>query len=226
MSEPKKTASTRQFGPDRPEHETVYCRIRDMVLFGELKPGEAVTIHGMTAATGTGMMPVREAIRRLTAEGALESHGNRRVSIPRITPEKLDEIYFVRLYLEPYLAEIATEKLDEDTISALEWIDDQSGLAIQQGDVKAYLRNNFDFHHALYSAAGADVLLKIVVSLWLQVGPALRVVCGRFGTSNLPDMHEEAIRALRRRDAKAVAAAIKADISQGMDMIRQTLTDH
>jgi DNA-binding GntR family transcriptional regulator len=71
--------------------------------------------------------------------------------------------------------------------------------------------------------AGTPILRKIVTSLWLQFGPSLRVVSGRFGTSNLPDMHSETIEALHRRDAAAAARAIEQDIQQGLDLMTQAL---
>ena len=54
-------------------------RVRDLVLFGDLVPGQPVTIDGLREILGSGITPVREAIRRLSAEGALETGGNRRV---------------------------------------------------------------------------------------------------------------------------------------------------
>ena len=65
-----------------PSHEVTYARLRDMILFGKLEPGAAVTIQGLVADLEAGMTPVREAIRRLCAEGALEAQGNRRVCVP------------------------------------------------------------------------------------------------------------------------------------------------
>mgnify|MGYP006194542369 CR=1 FL=1 len=64
-----------------PTHELTYARLRDMILFGRLEPGQAVTIQGLVRDLDAGMTPVREAIRRLTAEGALLPQGNRRVTV-------------------------------------------------------------------------------------------------------------------------------------------------
>ena len=75
-----------------PTHEVTYLRLRDMVLFGVLAPGQPVTIQGLIRDLEAGMTPVREAIRRLTAEGALVLHDNRRVSVPRMTPALLDQL--------------------------------------------------------------------------------------------------------------------------------------
>ena len=83
-------------GAGLPTHELVYRQLRDMVLFGDLVPGQAVTIQGLTQYLSAGMTPVREALRRLIAEGALEAQGNRRISVPRLTRANVDELIFAR----------------------------------------------------------------------------------------------------------------------------------
>lgn len=202
-----------------PSHEVTYCRLRDMILFGQLAPGQAVTIQGLTATLGAGMTPVREAIRRLTAEGALDLQDNRRVSVPVLTEGQMDELAFARLTLEPRLAELACPRMTGTDIAALEQIDAEVNAAIRTGDVARYLHGNYRFHFAIYDRAGAPILLAIVQSLWLRFGPSLRVVCGRQGTSNLPDRHEEALAAMRAGDAPALADAIAEDIRQGISQV-------
>ncbi|WP_413867630.1 GntR family transcriptional regulator [Albidovulum sp.] len=206
-----------------PSHEVTYCRLRNMILFGQLAPGQPVTIQGLTAMLGAGMTPVREAIRKLTAEGALELRGNRRVSVPQLTDSQLDELAFVRLTIEPRLAHMAAERLSGKDIAELAKIDGDIDQAIVAGDVQRYLMNNYRFHVTLYELAEAPILLSIVHSLWLRFGPSLRVVCGRYGTSNLPDRHGEALAAMRSGDAAAVAEAVKEDITQGIDQVRLSL---
>lgn len=203
-----------------PDHERIYRRLRDMILFGDLAPGQAVTIQGMQEATAAGMTPVREALRRLVAEGALATGENRRISVPRITTSELDQIAFARLTVEPKLAALAAPDIDAETVRALEDWDRMVDDAIRRDDVKGYLRGNVNFHFRLYARAEAEILTRIAMSLWLRIGPALRVVCGRFGASGLPDRHRETLAALGDRDAEAAAAAIAADIRQGVDLIR------
>ncbi len=206
-----------------PAHELVYRRLRDMILFGELEPGQSVTIQGLVSQLDAGMTPVREAIRRLISEHALVFQGNRRVSVPVLKAEEIDELAFARLALEPQLALWAAEKIKPEKIDELHQIDQKLNAAIDRGDVNAYLRQNYCFHTALYDVSGAEILATLVDTLLLRLGPSLRVVCGRFGTSNLPDMHEEALNALRSGNPDAVSEAIKSDISQGLSQIRESL---
>ncbi len=207
----------------RPEHQAIYLQIRNMILFGSLVPGQAVTIQGLVDRVGAGMTPVREAIRRLTAEGALESGHNRRIRVPEITRDRLDQISFARLAIEPRLAGLAANRITDAGLNDLEGMDADVDSAIEKGDVEGYLEANYRFHFLLYDHADAEILTKIATSLWLQVGPSLRIVCGRFGTANLPDKHSETLAALREGNADRAASAIADDIRQGLGQVRLTL---
>ncbi|MDH5797993.1 MAG: FCD domain-containing protein, partial [Paracoccaceae bacterium] len=118
---------------------------------------------------------------------------------------------------------LATKNLTPELIEELETIDAALNRAITLGDIKGYLASNHQFHLRLYEAADAGILLSIAHMLLLRVGPSLRVVCGRFGTFQLPDLHEEALAAMRRSDAQGVADAVQKDLIQGIDQIRQSI---
>ncbi|ODA66750.1 HTH-type transcriptional regulator McbR [Methyloligella halotolerans] len=207
----------------QPAHLRVYKLIRDMILYGELAPGEAVTIQGLTNVLGAGMTPVREAIRRLTSEGALEFMGNRRVCVPVLTEAKLDEFAFARLAIEPQLARWGAEKIGVSKVYELDMIDRALNSAIAYGNVREYLIHNYRFHMTIYQAAGKPELLNMVERLWLKTGPSLRMMFGRFGTLNLIDMHQQAMAALRDNRPDKVEEAMREDILQGIDTIRSGL---
>jgi DNA-binding GntR family transcriptional regulator len=204
-----------------PAHERVYRLLRDKILFGDLAPGQAVTIQGLVEEFGLSMTPVREAIRRLTAEGALIFQGNRRVSVPQIEERRFAELAYARLAFEPKLAEMAAARVNPSDISRLRSIDDDLNRAMETGDVKAYMTENHRFHFALYELSGSSILLPVAETLWLRYGPLYRIISGKYGTSNLKDQHDEAILALQAGDAAAAAHAIREDISQGFGIVRQ-----
>jgi DNA-binding GntR family transcriptional regulator len=208
-----------------PSHEVTYTRLRDMILFGHLAPGAPVTIQGLISDLGAGMTPVREAIRRLTAEGALLPQGNRRVAVPELSAELLDQVAFARLAIEPRLAALAAPRLTSAAIDRLVAIDAAVSRAIDAGKLPDYLAANHTFHFAIYEAASAPVLLDLARSLWLRAGPSLRAVIDRYGRETAPDLHREAIAAMRAGDAAALADAIKRDIQQGVDHVRQALRE-
>ncbi|NNE53788.1 MAG: GntR family transcriptional regulator [Sulfitobacter sp.] len=208
-----------------PAHQVVYERLRAMILFGNLAPGQAVTIQGLTAELEAGMTPVREALRRLIAEGALTHQGNRRVTVPELTLEGVDELGFMRKTLEPELTRRAAKRLTECLFSALKSCDEDLNSAIARGDVGGYLTHNYRFHSLIYAGADAPIMAATVDRLWLRFGPSLRVVCGRFGTSNLPDKHRDLLKALEHGDVAAAAQAMAEDVEQGMRQVRSALDE-
>ena len=207
-----------------PEHQRAYQALREMVLYGELAPGEPVTIQGLADRAGLGMTPVREAIRRLTSQGALVFKDNRRVEVPELTLSQYGELAFARRAVEPELARRAIENMEDFDIDLLAAEDAAVDAAIENGDVRGYLQHNHLFHARLYAHSGAEVLIAISEMLWLRSGPPLRVMLGRHGTANLPDMHREALAAMRARDPEAVAAAILGDIDQGIAQVNRSLS--
>jgi DNA-binding GntR family transcriptional regulator len=208
-----------------PVHERVYRRVRDAIAAGRFAPGVALTIRGIAEELGVSPMPAREAIRRLVAERALEMHENRRVSVPRMTRARFDELVTARTLLEPEAAVRALPHCDRALVEEIRAIDNRIDTALAEGDGEAYLVGNREFHFRIYSLADAQVLLPLIESLWLQSGPFMRVVYGRIGTSYVVDQHKEAIAAIERGDAEGLREAIRADILDGMSIIGRVVLD-
>ena len=206
-----------------PVHEQVYQDLRSRILFGETAPGQAVTIQGLAEALGAGMTPVREAIRRLISDGALLFQGNRRVIVPTLDIAALEQLVFIRKSIESELARRAARHVGQEFVDRLSEIDAALDAAISQGDVPGYLRLNYQFHMALYAQAKAPIMAEQADRLWLRFGPSLRVVCGRFGTQNLPDRHKDLLSALAAGDEEGAAIAVSQDVTQGMEQIAAVL---
>ncbi|MEX0338657.1 MAG: GntR family transcriptional regulator [Arenibacterium sp.] len=221
----KQAVTTQDRIGTRPTHELVYQNLRERILFGEMAPGQPVTIQGLVASLGAGMTPVREAIRRLISEGALVFLGNRRIIVPDLTAEQLEELIFLRKSIECELSRRASQIIKPMDLNRLERFDADLDAAILAGDVHGYLVMNYRFHEAIYACAAAPILQEAATRLWLRFGPSLRVVCGRFGTQNLPDRHKELLEAFRARDAGLAQTAMAQDIEQGMEQITAYLSE-
>ncbi|MDU9004227.1 GntR family transcriptional regulator [Sedimentitalea todarodis] len=226
MARVNKAAERTTSGPvQTPAHEVVYQQLREQILFGEMAPGQAVTIQGLTTSLGAGMTPVREAIRRLISDGALVFQGNRRVSVPILNSEDAEQIIYLRKTIEKELARRAALRVKDTDIDRLTEIDNALDHAIAIGDVSGYLQGNYQFHTTLYAHANAPVLAEIADRLWLRFGPSLRVVCGRLGTQSLPDRHKEILTALREGHADVAAHALVQDVEQGMELVAAVLAE-
>src|ERR1700757_3411756 len=78
-------------------HERAYRRICDLILDGEIAPGQVVTIANLADAFGVSTMPVREALKRLMTAGALSLVTGRSIGVPRLSLDRLADLRRVRL---------------------------------------------------------------------------------------------------------------------------------
>lgn len=207
----------------QPIHERVYDALCEAILSGEFVPGVSVTLRGIAEKLGVSPTPVREAIRRLAAEGALEVMGNRRVCVAGMSKTRLNELYQARLALEPELALIAMPQITKKDIKYLQQLDNELNQSLKSGDVAMYIARNRQFHFGIYERASSPVLCPLVRSLWLQFAPFTRIVFGRVGTEVIQDYHADALTALRQKDAVLFKQAIELDIREGMDLLAEHL---
>jgi DNA-binding GntR family transcriptional regulator len=205
--------------PFRSLHDDIYTALRRSLMAGDLVPGQAVSIRTLADQFGTSIIPVRDALKRLVAERGLTVLPNRTVVVSKMTRQRFQEILNVRLTVETMLARQAAELMAPAAIAALEGVNEIMQRAVGADDVKRYLLANQKFHFDLYSAAQSTVMLPIVESLWMQVGPFLNGVFTVSGTRNARDNHAEILKALRRRDSLAVGVAVGRDLGDAADVV-------
>jgi DNA-binding GntR family transcriptional regulator len=193
----------------------VYRSLRKSIMTGRFEPGLAITIQGLAESLDVSAMPVREAIHRLIADGALELLDNRRVRVPDIDPKKFDEIIAARIALETVAAERAMHFVDYICMAQLEAIDLSIDDAYNAGDIELGIERNFAFHRRLYELNSGSVLVPLIESVWLRLGPFMREATENLDESYRVDRHEEALEAIRNKDSAALRDAITADIQEG-----------
>ncbi|HLY54719.1 MAG TPA: GntR family transcriptional regulator [Stellaceae bacterium] len=200
-------------------HNSVYDELRWRMITGRIVPGIGLSTRGLAQELGVSQMPVREALSRLAAEGAIEIRSKRRITVPAMTPERFDDLLRCRLLLEPEAARDALDAIDRARLKRLKEIDARIDAALKSGDPSAYMEGNYSFHFELYRARHRPTLHRLIETLWLQFGPFMRVVYGRFGTAGLVDQHAEAIKSIEAGDREALGRAIHLDIEDGMGLI-------
>ncbi len=201
-------------------NQWVYQLLRTNLLCGKIAPGIPLTIRGLAEVLGVSPMPVREALHRLACEGAVEAKNNRRVIVPMMTAEKFSELCELRILLEAHAAEKALPFIREQDIANLERIDTLVDQAVEQGDVESASLHNQDFHRSLYSANPYQIVVPLIESLWLQLGPFSRIAISKLEKIYIVDRHAEAIEALKQRNSFGLRRAIEADIRDGIASIK------
>lgn len=197
----------------------VYEQLRRALMWGEFEPGGVITIQALSDQFGTSHMPVREALRRLTAENGLEMGRSGSVRVPAISRARLNDLCGVRKALEGLASECAASCISNEQIDQSLDIAREHERLGRAGEVYAMLRKNQEFHFSIYEHAGSAVLPQLIEVLWLRFGPYMRLLSDlvkrQMQEGRLPDYsthHYSIIEALRQRDGAAARAFMEKDI--------------
>src|SRR4051812_32330299 len=114
--------------------ERIYLELRDLLMSGKLLPNEKLSLRSVAEALGVSMMPVREAVARLVAEGALNVLPNRAVSVPLMTQSKLIELMNIRIEIEGYAAEQSALHRTRKDLDIIRRLDDQFREAVREAE--------------------------------------------------------------------------------------------
>jgi len=200
-------------------HERLYRALRTQIMHGELPPGQALTLRGLAAQFGVSMTPAREAVRRLVAEGALTLSASGRVSTPELSNERIEELAAMRALIEPELASRALPRAHFALIERMKTIQASISEAVAKEDAVAYIRTNLEFHRALYLRAQAPAMLAMAETVWLQLGPTMRLLYGKLRRTDAPHHHRIILSALAAGDEPGLRVATRADVIQGLKLL-------
>jgi DNA-binding GntR family transcriptional regulator len=171
-------------------------------------------------------MPVREALRQLAAEGALEFLPNKSVRVPLMTKEKFLELLAIRLQVECLALEHATQRITKDQLQELARHHETFSKEVKRKspDPTIAIEANMRFHFTAYRAAEMPTLMNMIEGLWLQVGPVLNLDM-RSGSKRLTDAesarnhHQKILEAMMKKNIKAAKNALIADLTSAANFI-------
>lgn len=214
--------------PRMTAQQYAYARLRHSLMIGAIAPGRAITIRGLAEALGVSPTPIRESLGRLSSDGAITVLENRRIMVPVMHSRRFEELVALRCAIECHAAERALPYVSDALIDELDRFDKRMNEAVANRDHELLVTLNQRFHAGIYSANPEQMVMPMVESVWLQLGPFQRVAA-EYVTDYYPvDRHQEILAALRKRDPIALAMAVEADIRDGVgrlgrEAIRQIL---
>ncbi len=193
--------------------DATYHRLRQWLSLGRVVPGERLKIKSLAQSLAVGEMPVRAALQRLAAEGALKNVPNVGVTVPKLTRQEFDDILSNRLLLEGEAAERGARQLGVAGRLDAERLSREMAKAISDNKLTDYLDANEAFHLLLYRAAGSPLLLELIDTVWLRIGPlSTRLDEDAHVWASMNDAHEDIVAALQRQDFTAVRRGIEKDL--------------
>lgn len=206
------------------QQDAIYLKLRHWITVGHFLPGERLKIRTVARQIHAGEMPVRAALQRLAAEGALINIPNAGVAIPRLSLPELDDLLQMRLLLEGEAAEKGSIRLSPSQTQSLLELCHQMEQSLNQKNATDYLAANEDFHVILYKAAGSPLLFQLIDTLWLKAGPISNQL---FDTDAaypvLNQAHQEIVLALKNKDSQGVRRAVEKDIFVASQLLRSQM---
>ncbi len=153
---------------DRPPTISNYVldTIRGYILEGRYPPGSKLDQRQLAAELGVSLIPVRESLRQLEAEGFIRILPHRGAFLADLSVVELEEIYLIRENLEDLVTRLAVPNLSTETLYELGGLIGEMEQATEVGDSHKLFVLNRNFHFAIYQAAERPLLLQIITSLW------------------------------------------------------------
>lgn len=201
----------------------VHGRLTEMLLSGELRPDDRISMRDLAERLGVSVMPVRDAVAKLVAQQALVVLPNRAVAVPLLTRAGFRDLTEVRVHNETHAARLAAAKATPAEIEALRRADAAFEMALAAPDAKPSVAANKALHFIVYDAAGSPTLSGVIQALWLKAGPIinldLEASARRRRTAASRGWHAQLLAAIEARDGDAAAEAIEADIRSASEFI-------
>jgi len=205
--------------------DRAYAKLAARLIAGQVAPGERLSTRELASSLTMSPMPIRAAIERLVADGALEVRPQSGARVPLMTRARFVELRSIRVALEGMAAEHAARAATPRELAAIRAHNERLGRAAarRRPDPGVAIRGNQRLHFAIYAAARMPALMTLIAGLWLQIGPVLnfdlRSGLQRLRALAAHEHHARLVAALERRDGPAARRALVGDIESAADYI-------
>ncbi len=204
--------------------DLVTAEIRRAVLTGALPAGERFSIRDLARQLEVSHIPIREALRRLEAQGLIILNQARSAQVASLTVADMEAIYRLRLRLEPQLAAEAAALHTEDHFAELTELLEQ----MKSGDPEAAWGAHYAFHGALVAPAATEWDTRVLGTLWMAAERYTHLV---FDYTNISEEERQAryerhallLTTARKADARLMEAALVQHLVSNEGMIRTAI---
>ena len=220
-------------GPDEPEirpspidlpsiPEIISTALRQDIGRGIYKPGP-IRVRAIAERFGVSATPVREALRRLEAEG-LVTLRNRQILVNSLSVDEMHEIYRIRGELESFALREAAPRVaaDEELLAKLDAVLDDMDLKEQSPE--EWRSGNEQFHQLIYRAAEMPRLQSIINQLWVAVEPYIRIYVSTVKSFRVAqEEHRQLVQQLRSGEFDQAAELMREHLRETEELLAEGL---
>jgi len=197
--------------------DQVYAAIRERISSGSLPRGARVHQEDLALELGVSRTPVREALRRLAAEGLVEMRTNRGARVADVDQVGMRSSYEARTVIEPGAARLAAGRRLEEPLARM-----RAAVAAQRRSLRNVQRSfeaNREFHLALAEASGNEFLVQFAERLWIaRIGETIYERQVETQERMLLDVreHEQIIEAIEAGDGRRAESLVRRHLTDAM----------
>jgi len=204
--------------------DQVYTATRARIMDGTLQRGARIHQEDLADELGVSRTPVREALRRLAAEGLVEMRTNRGARVADVGRDDMNAAYEARLVIEPGAARLAAQQAAPAPLARMASAVTAQRRAIP--DVRRSFEANREFHLALVAGSGNPFLIQIAERLWVtRIGEAIyerqSETPERMGLD--ADEHQQILAAIEGRNGRRAESLTRRHLADAMQRSRDIL---
>ena len=208
--------------------DQVIEQIRQSIFNFEYKPGDKIDLKELSEKWGVSRTPLREAIRKLEAEGLITYKAQKGFMIRSIQPEEVKKLFVVRKNLESLAGSLACDYVTDGEIKEIEKIHnkiitlpDKSDFSKIE-DLRVLHQLNKDFHFKIYKASKNKFLIQVISYMWNISAIYIASTLSTPGRINkIIKEHEKILLSLKKKDKVGIQKAIKKHLdSSERDIMR------
>jgi DNA-binding GntR family transcriptional regulator len=198
----------------------VYGHVREQILSGKIAPNERLIETQIAQEIGTSRTPVREALHNLEIEGLIQSIPRVGYQVKAISESEVEEICEIRSNIESLAARWAMEKAPVKVIRELKKNIAATSAKVTQGEIRAFIDLDAQFHEIIARASGSTRLLELAQTLR---GHMLRYrvqsIFSKDTVLRALKGHQDILKAIEKKDPRMVAEAIQIHLKESKESI-------
>ena len=205
-------------------HEATFQTLRSLLVEGKIAPGSKLNERELAERLNVSRTPIREAIRRLAADGLVELIANRGAIAIQLSLEDVIHTFNVIAELEGYSGELAAQNISDSTLSELEALQYEMMASYARRDLSSYYKLNLGIHHLINQAANNPILTKLFSQVNARI-EALRFRSNQDGVKweKAVEEHQEMLDALKARDGARMRKVMISHVTNKRNVVVQLL---
>ncbi len=200
--------------------------MRKLILDGTLAPSHKLNPAELAVELGVSHTPAREALQLLASEGLVRNTAYRGAFVAELSADEYEEIFLMRIGLEPLAAKLGAERIDDGGIAEARRCFTELEEAARSGDTDRFIDADRGFHEAHYLASGRKPLWERIIGLRVAAERYIRVGYGipSVDMTDTVRSHRGLMLAIEQRDGELAKAITSTDLTRTFNAVYEQLT--